>query len=154
MNEIKYDYDRAELPEGHHLVTKVTVGTIVFDDVLTEDEIISSKGRYNPSGIGECKIEVYSGEGDVPHFHIFSTNKSFNTCVCIYSPNYFAHGDKYSGKFNSKQLKQLDEWLNSPNSEEEKINNWKVIKDSWESMNPSCKFPDYKKTDKSRTIKI
>ena len=145
MSEIEYDYDGIPLPEGHHLATEVTIGTIVFDDVLTEDEIISKKGRYNPTGLGECKIEVYNGEGDMPHFHLFRIDKSFECCICIYSPHYFAHGGKYKDQLNSKQRKQLDDWLDSSTKTLPQINNWSLIKSFWETMNPMCKFPDSRK---------
>lgn len=33
----------------------------------------------NLSGIGECVIELYPREGPIPHFHIFSKDKKFDT---------------------------------------------------------------------------
>ena len=44
------------LPEGHLNPDKITIGTINFD------------------------LEVYSNEGQIPHFHMYNDNKSFNTC--------------------------------------------------------------------------
>jgi hypothetical protein len=147
-NSTEYDYDGWPIPEGHHLATEVTIGTIIFDDLLNEDEIISKKGRFNPTGLGECKIEVYSGEGDIPHFHLFKEDNSFACCICIYSSHFFPHGGKYRSKLNSKQCKQLDDWLDSPTKIDNRITNWGLIKIMWEIMNPQCKFPESKKVVK------
>ena len=126
------------------------IGTIVFKDILEEQEVSSKNNRFNTKGLGECKIEVYGpNEGDIPHFHLFNKDKSFESCICIYSANYFAHGGKYKDKLNSKQFSELNKWLKEKSSKAPgNISNWQVIATMWETNNPDCKFPKYKKVDK------
>lgn len=81
--------------EGHKDAEVVSLGSIIFEDFMNGQEIENKNKRFNPKAIGECKIEIYAGEGAVPHMHIFNSDKSFEACVCIYSNNYFAHGGKY-----------------------------------------------------------
>lgn len=112
-------------------------GIITFKEELLEQEI-GGKNRLNlGKKIKECKVEVYNGEGQIPHMHVYSTNGNFSTCVCIYSPHYFSHGGKYTGKFNSSQCKQFNDWIQD---------HWKNIVRIWEDSNPNCKFPESRKT--------
>lgn len=119
------------IPEGHTDFTEFFIGNIVF----------------NPKSIGECKVEVYPNEGPIPHFHIFKPDHSFETCICIYSANYFAHGGKYRDTLNSKQCKQLNEWLELQNYNNFafSITNWEAIVFAWGLGNPKCKSPNYQK---------
>lgn len=134
-------------PENH-IEDISLIGYINFSDSIYEQEVGGNK-RYKPKGIGECKIEVYGpNEGSVPHFHIQSLDKSFQCCVCIYSNNYFSHGS-YTGKLNTKQCKELNEWLNLIQKNSfGKLTNWETIVVMWEGSNPECKFP------KGRKVKI
>lgn len=134
------------IPEGHEDIEVFHIGTIIFnDEILTEKEVNINK-RFKPKSIGECKVEVYSGEGQIPHFHIYNNDHSFDTCVCIHSANYFSHGNKYKDKFNSKQCKELDQWLRNQFNEINTI--WEIIRGMWEVSNPYCKFPNYLKVTK------
>lgn len=134
------------VPEGHIDPDVLTLGTIIFTDIVNEKEIRGINGRYNPKSIGECKIEVYDGEGDIPHFHLSNNDKSFESCICIYSANYFSHGGKYTDKLNSKQCKELDKWLKeSAKVSIGNLTNWQTIIVLWDTMNPDCKFPSYRK---------
>lgn len=135
------------IPEGHVDAEFATVGTIIFNDIIEEKEIVDSARRFKPKSIGECKIEIYPNEGQVPHFHIYNLTKTFQTCICIYSNNYFSHGGKYKDKFNSRQCEQLNEWLanKNKNSYVGVITNWAMIEALWNTFNPECKFPEYRK---------
>ena len=122
---------------------------IEFSEDINEQEIIGNKS-FNPNKIGRCKVLLYGREGNIPHFHIESLNRTFSSCICIYSNNYFSHGDHYKDEFNSKQRIQLNEWLNQPNAEFSKMSNWEMICVAWDRGTPDCKFkekvttqPDY-----------
>ena len=130
--------------------TKFLIGEIIFEGEyinINEAEVKDNK-RYNPGGnIGECKIEVYGGEGDIPHFHIFNKNGSFDTCIKIYSAEYFHH-EGHIGVFDSsKDRKELDKWLRKRNKILKNSTNWEIIVYLWESANPNCSFPILKKTN-------
>ena len=131
--------------EDPNYVDVFTVGTIKFETNILDTLI---EGQVGPKAripkIGECKIEIYGNEGSIPHFHIFNTNKSFETCICIYSNNYFVHG-KYKDTLNEKQVNQLANWLKSPNDKNNKITNWEAVELAWDFANRECKFPDNKK---------
>ena len=122
------------------------LGTINFDESITEQEIESKNNRFKSKSIGECKVEVYSSEGPIPHMHIYNSDKSFEACICIYSNNYFAHGGKYTSKFSSKQCKEFNEWMKKRNSKSVgNITNWEAVAGFWEFANPDCKFPENQK---------
>ena len=117
------------------------IGTIDFNDSINEQEA----GRFNTKSIGECKVLVYNGEGQIPHMHIYNKDKSFDTCVCIYSNNYFSHGGKYKSKFTSKQCKEFNKWMSKTNYAVDDMTNWQCAKMIWSIMNPDCKFTDSRK---------
>lgn len=132
--------------EGHHDVEVCVLGNIIFEDAINEQEIENKNNRFKPKSIGECKVEIYNGEGQVPHIHVFNNDKSFETCVCIYSNNYFAHGGKYTDKFSSKQCKEFNDWMNNQNTKfPGNATNWEVTAFLWEFLNPDCKFPENRK---------
>lgn len=133
--------------EGHKDIEAILLGTINFKDSLNEQEIEDEKYRFRTKRIGECKIEVYAGEGQVPHMHIFNSDKSFEACICIYSNNYFAHGGKYRDTFSSKQCKDFNNWMKRPNSDfGGKATNWEVTAYLWNFLNRDCRFPNHLKT--------
>ena len=141
MKEEKY------IPEGHHDIEVWYIGTIIFPDTLLQEAEFSGKTRLNLKSLGECKVEVYSNEGTIPHFHIFKPDHSFETCICIYSPNFFPHGLKYEGVLNSSQCKILDKYLRQPSKQDPEFSVWRVIRLYWEANNSNlCKFPDNLKT--------
>ncbi len=122
------------------------LGEITFDESINEQEMSDKGHRFKPKSIGECKVEIYGSEGIIPHMHIYNADKSFETCVCIHSNNYFAHGGKYRSKFSAKQCKEFNDWMRKPNSRfNNTISNWQAIAGAWEIANPDCKFPDNKK---------
>lgn len=130
------------------------IGIIDFDEynfILTEEEISDNNSRPNFKGsVGKCKVEVYGGEGPIPHFHILKPDKSFQMCALIYSANYFSHGGKYTDTLNKPQRKILDNWLNEQNTKYPDFTNWEAIAFQWNlanqkwSINRSDKVkPDY-----------
>lgn len=130
--------------EGHTEVNCYRIGSIYFNDILTEEQIQSSK-RFNPKSIGECIIDVYPNEGTIPHFHIYNKDKSFQTCVRIYENLYFSHGGKYTDKFNTKRCKALNEYLKSPYEKSNvPMSVWDAIVFTWE-LNDNGKYPENKK---------
>ena len=103
------------IPEGHKDIEVFEIGTIEFKKpkhLFQEAEYNSISGRLNQKSFGELKIEVYANEGQVPHFHIFNKDKSFQSCICIYSANYYGHGGKYLYQFNTKQYPNIQLLLN------------------------------------------
>lgn len=133
-------------PEDHIDRTDFYIGTIIFPDTLLQEYEISGKYRLNEKSIGECKIEVYAmKEGNIPHFHLFTPDHSFETCICIYSPNFFSHGGKYRDVLNSRQCKMLDEYLRQPSKQNPIDAVWKLIQSTWEVGNQNCKFPQERK---------
>ena len=89
-------------------VDKLYIGTIDFSQIPLDE--VSVGKRTFPDGLGECKICVYGGERNIPHFHIESTSSNFVCCVRIYEPYYFIHPGK-EGTLNSAQRKELDKYL-------------------------------------------
>ena len=78
--------------------------------------------------------------------HIFSIDKKFESCVCLYSNHYFAHGGKYDDKFTSKQSTEFNDWLKQKNSKSlTEMTNWEAAVFLWEVANPDCKFPENRK---------
>lgn len=116
------------------------IGIIDFDEynfILTEEEISDNNSRPNFKGsAGKCKVEVYGGEGPIPHFHILKPDKSFQMCALIYSANYFSHGGKYTDTLNSNQRKILNNWLDEKNKDNNNITNWEAIASKWNNFNP------------------
>ena len=132
--------------EGHSDEFVCLLGIINFDESINEQEIGNKNNRFRPKSIGECKVEVYNLEGSIPHMHVFNSDKSFETCICIYSNNYFAHGGKYTSKFSSKQCKEFNEWMKQTNIKSPmNTSNWETAVMLWEFSNEDCKFPENRK---------
>ena len=105
--EYNNGYEPADDPDYRD---ECIIGIIDFTDVLNEQEVQGTKRLDLGNQIGQCKVEVYSGEGDIPHFHIIGDNSNFGTCIRIYSPEYFLH-EKYKDILNNKQCKALNKWM-------------------------------------------
>ena len=152
------EYDPSEDP---NYIDRFTIGYIEFAESINEQEIGNKNTRINfGKKVGPVKIEVYGSEGAIPHFHIIGVNSNFQSCICIYSANYFAHGGKYRDTLNSKQRELLNEWLKEMNLDADKTN-WATIVMVWKMANKDCKFsekrkvstqPDYSKIDKFKDI--
>ena len=133
--------------EGHKDAEVILLGTINFENALSEQELENENNRFRTKSIGECKIEIYAGGGQIPHMHIFNSDKSFEACICVYSNNYFAHGGKYNSKLSSKQCKEFNNFMSKINTKyPTNITNWQAAAGLWEFLNPDCKFPNRYKT--------
>ena len=130
----------SDIPEGHSPDLEVyELGRITFSEELLEHEVNNGK-RVNFNSIGECKIEVYPNEGSIPHFHLSSIDKKFESCICIYSNNFFSHGGKYRDTLSAKQCNQLNDYLKSE-ARLQRFTIWDSISLIWDTCNPNCKFP-------------
>lgn len=135
----------------------VNLGYVDFNLLSDEFLLEVSPGKIDNNIIGKCKIEVYGGEGPIPHFHIIGLTKKFECCPCIFQPLYFNHGTK-TDKLIKNQLKILDLWLREPCTKFGGVlTNWEVIVQLWESCgNPLKNFkldstqPDYTKMKNMR----
>lgn len=121
-----------------------TIGNIAFSEPINEVEISRINNRFKPNHIGECKVEVYAGEGSIPHFHIVGVNTDFDCCVRIYDNHFFEHGI-HRDTLNAKQCQQLHDWLKRTNDRLGNKSNWKTIVTTWEDNNPNCVYPANKK---------
>lgn len=109
----------------------IHIGYIDFsncnDNYETESAIVSKdEEKPNLHGIGKCEIFIGSDEGPVPHIHIVSVNNNWGTCICLHDPYYFPHGDNplTRGVFNSKQVKEFDNWMSRRNYKYKNISNY------------------------------
>lgn len=125
------------------------IGFISFLENINESQVLpKNKSKYRPKHIGECKICVYGpDEGQIPHFHIFNNDHSFECCVRIYENNFFSHGNKYRDTLNASQCRELNKWLKLENDKSKNSTNWETIKSMWEISNRECKYPESKKTE-------
>lgn len=115
---------------------------------------------YNMSivGITKSNIEIFIRTDDprseVPHFHFRNPEaKIFKEgCIRIDSPRYFNHSWKRN-HLNSKQIKELVEFLNEPFKGSKRINgtNWEYLIFQWNTNNSDLiidedqPIPDYMK---------
>lgn len=119
-----------------HIRKTYVIGTINFDENLNEVTIGDSKSslRFKNSFKGQCSIEIYDNEGiNMPHFHIVSSDKKFNCCICIFDNRFFNHGTHQS-ILHRKDWKILDEWMRKPNKDDKTVTNWIKMVDDWKQL--------------------
>lgn len=122
-----------------------TIGNIIFYDYIDETEESKINNIFKSNHIVKCKVEVYSEEGPIPHFHIVGVNTYFDCCVRIYDNHFFKHGI-HKCFFNTKQCHQLYDWLKRTNDKIDPTkSNWHVIEQQWIVNNPRCLYPADKK---------
>jgi hypothetical protein len=95
---------------------------------------------------------VYGKEGSLPYFHFYTKDKKISGCIRLDAPDYFVHG-KHKAKLNSKEKKQLIEWLQSKETPFKKFTDvltvWEYICILWNEnnldapMDLNIKMPDY-----------
>ena len=115
--------------------------------------MILSKTSYfhdirNSSCVGEflCGdlflINVYSGEGNIPHFHIINNQTREEGCIKIQSAEYFSHGSKIM-ELNSKEKKELQKFLEtkSPYEEGDGKTYYMLIWEEWNRNNRENRIP-------------
>ena len=127
------------------------VGSLDLSMFVDEASIGS---RINVPKLGQVQFYVYGKEGKIPHFHIISTDHSFESCLCIYEAKYFTHGSK-TGTFNRKQLEEIDRYLRSEHPVLTGATIWQIIANTWDDNNGTkiltkkSKQPDYSMTVES-----
>ncbi len=127
---------------------EICLGELELDNLLSEQQI----GVSQVPKLGKLKIYVYGKESkDNPHMHLLNESIGFESCLKLYSPEYFTHGSK-NGKFNNKQLEVIDKFLRSSH-EGSMITKWQFACMTWDGANNCMKFritnkqPDYTKVN-------
>ena len=124
------------------------IGTI---NLFSSELITEATTKTSIPKIGDCDIIVRGNEGQIPHFHIISKDKSFESCVCIEQPRYFKHSNK-NGELNRKQRIALNNFLKTKISVSRNFHRyitiWEFIVISWNIANSHRlinveKQPDY-----------
>ena len=119
-------------------VAEINLEQFIDEEEFNEEVIAYVK--LQPYGI--CKIQMYSNEGPIPHFHIENKNKSFICCIRLDKPEYFKHGFK-TGDLNNKQIKELIKVLNEK-PEKDEMTNFEAMCFYW-NRDVSIKGPKLKK---------
>lgn len=101
----------------------------------------------------DCIVFVRSNDaGKIPHFHVMDANtmgSQFHTCIRIDKPEYFHHEGKID-TFNSKEKKELIEFLNSQPRNKRYQTHWEMVKALWNDNNSDIEIdedqpmPDYR----------
>lgn len=101
-------------------------------------------------------FEVYvhtDDSGKIPHFHVWDAETKgdkFHTCIRIDSPAYFHHTGK-EGVLNSKEKKNLVQFLKSSCKNKKFDTNWELLVFMWNLNNSDVEIdsmqemPDYLK---------
>ena len=117
----------------------------LFEKQLNEMARVGTFNKYN--------VSVYSGEGNIPHFHFYNIETNTQGCIRIDKAEYFSHNGK-EAKLNSRQIKDLIEWLNSKHGFL-KITMWEYILVLWNDNNinnqikTQISMPDYTKLNEN-----
>lgn len=121
----------------------------LLTDMLTEGLLceMAEVGR-----IGKYIVYVWTRDGgEIPHFHVgdsatFPHCTQFSTAIKIEKAEYFAHGGKYTDKFNTKERKLLNAFLHKVVDGD---SNWEFIRKAWNRGSskhmvlPGTTMPDY-----------
>ena len=83
-------------------------GTIDFNESMLENTF----GLTNIKSIGACSLHVYANEGTKPHFHLICKEAKFHCCIRLDCNYYFPH-QNYRGTLNSRQRKELNDFLDT-----------------------------------------
>lgn len=94
----------------------------------------------------QTEARIYTDDpGKIPHMHI--KGEDLDCCVRLGKPDYFPHGHHRS-KLNSRQIRQLVQFLKSTNTVT-KTSNWETAIMFWNMNNSDVivdeteKMPDY-----------
>ena len=108
-------------------------------------------GTVNLDTIGECDIVVKGIEEntDIPHFHVISKDKSFDTSICIYENSYLSENES---KLTDKQASIINDFIRSKkdNSLVEAIGTriiW-IGRFGDKNTKKNCPIPDYSTINK------
>ena len=134
-------------PKVFYLQKEKIMDEFIYDEdennVVEEPHSIWSMARI---GNFKCKayfsVNIYSGEGPIPHFHIKNIQTNEEACVRIDCAEYFPHSDK-TMVLNSGQRKALVDFLNERPSLPEYLglSNYELIWMQWNINNPSYRIP-------------
>lgn len=119
-------------------------------------KIIKEKELLEMARIGFTNdgYEIYihtDDPGNVPHFHYWDSStkgQNFHTCIRIDEPNYFHHTGK-EDVLNTKQKKELVEFLISSPKSKRYDTNWEMVVEMWNINNSDVEIsteqtmPDY-----------
>ena len=126
---------------------------IVFTGELNSEDTLLERGGATDTikGIGEVTISVFIREGgSKPHFHVYTKDKKFHSCVRLDKPEYFKRPGKTS-VFSKSELKALVKILETTTyvGRGEEISIWENLARSW-NLNSENKIkveipeiPDY-----------
>lgn len=127
---------------------EIIIGEFSINIEILDEDNISNHISYKKKTLN-YRISVYSNEGPIPHFHISDTtnNKGIDTCICIFAPMYFIHGN-HSSILNNEELKILNKFLQSNYDDNETY--WDHIVYTWDKNNPGNKrkYPQFRYTNK------
>ena len=151
-------YDASRDPD---YVDEIHIGDIDLKEPIAKLVNEESFGQINLKKYSNCKLYVYGNEGQIPHFHIFNNDHSFDTCICLHKAMYFVHKNihRKSEKLSTYQKIILQEYLNST-IPEHGTTIWKEMMIFWKGANENCvisnnpdwlkiKIPDYTKLNDS-----
>ena len=105
-------------------------------------------------GITDDNYEIYvntNDSGKIPHFHYRKANDwvAFHTCIKIEKAEYFHHGNNQD-ILNSKQKKELVEFLKDKPKSKRYETNWDLLVEMWNLNNSDVEIdegvemPDYR----------
>lgn len=110
-----------------------TLGIIFTEHMLNEMALVGS--------IGNLEIIVYTCDpGFVPHVHVIDTatrGNLFSACIKLETPEYFPHGGKYTDKFNSKERKTFQKFMESAPRNKRYSTNYEYACSMWNDNNSS-----------------
>lgn len=90
-------------------------------------------------------VSVYGGEGNIPHFHFYTKDRSTSGCIRIDKAEYFVHG-KCKDKLSAQDKRKFIEWITSTETPfkkyTDKLTVWEYIKILWNENNEVYKISD------------
>ena len=149
-SNVKVDEDMP-MPDYRNLYNK---SILHEDSSLIEMATVGYMNNY-------CLVVYTNDNGNIPHFHYIDSEtrgKKFHTCIRLDKAEYFYHGSKQD-ILNSKQRKELVEFLNTKHHRYENETNWQHLLYLWNEENNSnvridenLPMPDYRNLFENITI--
>lgn len=105
--------------------------------------------------IDEYEIYIHTDDpGNIPHFHIWdkeTKGNKFHSCIRIDQAIYFHHTGK-EDKLNSKDRKNLVNFLQSSPKNKRYNTNWELLIDMWNLNNSNIEIPEDQEMPDYRNI--
>lgn len=114
----------------------------MMENALFEMARIGYMSIKNKTNAYEIYIRT-NDPGNIPHVHVRDADtqgKKFEACVKLEVAEYFPHGGKYEDKFNSKERKSFDEFMNKY-EEDFNMTNYEYCLREWNRNNSQHKIP-------------